>query len=101
MNVKHIRDKFAAIKTSHDEGWARGKVKENRRQNRRQNRGKLEGKIEKGRGMLLLLFSQKLGPIPQDIAGAINTLTDETKIDAIVAHFIKINDWETLQKYLE
>ena len=49
---------------------------------------------------MLLLFSQKLGPVPQEIAGAIKVLSDEKKIDALVAHFIKINDWETLRKYL-
>jgi hypothetical protein len=62
--------------------------------------GKNEGRIEEGRNTLHLLFSKKLGPLPQEIIEAINALNDLDQIHDILARFIEINDWETLRKYL-
>jgi hypothetical protein len=50
--------------------------------------------------MLHLLFSQKLGALPDDIAVTIHAIDNIEPIRRIMANFIKINDWETLRKYL-
>jgi hypothetical protein len=50
--------------------------------------------------VLQLLFTQKLGPIPEDVATAIRAINSVEKINAVLAHFVKINDWETLRQYL-
>jgi hypothetical protein len=47
-----------------------------------------------------LLFSQKLGPIPEEIVAAVHGLNDPEQIHAILARFMEINDWEALRKYL-
>jgi hypothetical protein len=81
LNLKRVRDTYAVLSTSRDEGRAEGRI---------------EGKIED----LLLLFSQKLGPIPAEIETALRALNDPEQIHRILAHFMEINDWEALRKYL-
>jgi len=88
-NLKQLRDAYAILETSHEDGLAKG-MAEGRIQ------GKLEGKIES----LLLLFSQKLGPIPAEIEPAIRRLNDLEQIQGILAQFMQINNWEELQKFL-
>ena len=65
-----------------------------------EEQGRIEGKIEQGRDSLLLLFSQKLGPMPKEIEQAIHALNDVSRIDHILAHFTEINDWQQLKQYL-
>jgi len=77
ISVKRTRDTYAALTTSHD-------------------LGKIEAKIED----LLLLFAQKLGPVPDEIDAAIRSSSNLDRLRSIMAHFMKINDWETLRKYL-
>jgi len=85
LSLKRVRDLEAALHTS----YTRGK-----------NEGKNEGKIEEGRAMLHLLFSQKLGALPEDIAVTIHAIDNIEPIRQIMANFIKINDWEALREYL-
>jgi hypothetical protein len=80
LNVKYMRDTYAVLKTS-------------------RNEGRIEGRIEKGQDTLHMLFSQKLGQLPPDIAEEIRAL-NEDQIDVLLAHFLEINDWETLRRYL-
>lgn len=63
-------------------------------------KGKIEGKIEQGRDLMLMFFSQKLGPTPPEIEQAIRTLDDVNRINAISARFKEINDWQQLKQYL-
>jgi len=77
ISVKRTRDTYAALTTSHD-------------------LGKIEGKIED----LLLLFAQKLGPVPEEIDAAIRSSSNLDRLHTIMAHFMQINDWETLRKHL-
>jgi len=81
ISVKRTRDTYAALTTSHD-------------------LGKIEGKIEAKIEDLLLLFAQKLGPVPEEIDAAIRSSSNLDRLRTIMAHFMKINDWETLRKYL-
>jgi hypothetical protein len=85
LSVKRARDAHAILMTSREEGRVEGKI---------------EGRIEEGQNMLETLFSQKLGPIPPDLVAAIHILNDLERIHAIGAHFMEINNWETLRKYL-
>ena len=62
--------------------------------------GKIEGKIEAGRESLLVIFPQKLGPMPAEIESAIRALNDLNRMRNIVAHFMEINNWQQLQQYL-
>ncbi len=111
--LKRHWDTYAVLQTSRDEGLAEGKaagLAEGKAAGLAEGiaigqaegvaKGKAEGKLEQGRDMLQMLFSQKLGPIPEDIAAAIRTINSVEQINAVLAHFIKINDWETLRQYL-
>ncbi|MGH7598105.1 MAG: PD-(D/E)XK nuclease family transposase [bacterium] len=111
--LKRHWDTYAALQSSHDEGWAEGQaagMAEGQAEGKAEGiaigqaegvaKGKTEGKLEQGQDMLQLLFTQKLGPIPEDIAAAIRTINSLEQINAVLAHFIKINDWETLRQYL-
>jgi hypothetical protein len=88
-SVKRTRDTYAALTTSHDLGKVEGKIE-----------GKVEGKIEAKIEDLLLLFEQKLGPVPEEVDAAIRSVNNFDRLRTIMAHFMKINDWETLRKYL-
>lgn len=81
------------MSTSYDDGKSAGKI-EGKREGKIE--GQLEGKIED----LLLLFAQKLGPVPVEIEAALRSVDDLDRLRGIVARFMKINDWDTLQKYL-
>ncbi len=65
-----------------------------------EEKGKIKGKIEQGRDLMLMFFSQKLGPTPPEIEQAIRTLDDVNRINAISARFMEINDWQQLKQYL-
>jgi len=97
ISVKRTRDTYAALTTSHDLGKIEGKV-EGKIEGKVE--GKIEGKVEGKIEDLLLLFAQKLGPVPDEIDAAIRSVNDLERIHTIMAHFMKINDWETLRKYL-
>lgn len=92
-SLKRTRDTYAALSTSYDDGKSAGKI-EGKREGKIE--GQLEGKIED----LLLLFAQKLGPVPVEIEAALRSVDDLDRLRGIVARFMKINDWDTLQKYL-
>jgi hypothetical protein len=61
---------------------------------------KVEGKLEASRDLMLMFFSQKLGPTPPEIEKAIRALNDVNRIHAISARFMEINDWQQLKQYL-
>jgi len=88
-NLKRLRDAYAIWETYHEEGRAKG-LEEGRIE------GEIKGKIE----TLLLLFSQKFGPMPAEIEASLNALKEPKQIQAILAQFVQINDWEALQKLL-
>jgi len=96
-NLKRLRDAYAIWETYHEEGRAKG-LEEGKAKGLEEGKakGRIEGKIE----TLLLLFSQKLGPIPAEIEAAIRALNDIERIRAILAQFMQINNWEELQKIL-
>lgn len=103
--LKRHWDTYAVLQTSRDEGWAEGKAQgiiEGKNEGRIEGaiEGKIEGRIEQGRNTLQLLFSHKLGPIPTDVDAAIRAIDDPERINTILAHFIKINDWDALRQYL-
>ncbi len=107
--LKRHWDTYAVLQTSRDEGWAEGKaagMAEGQAeglaigQAEGVAKGKAEGKLEQAQDMLQLLFTQKFGPIPDDIATAIRTINNLEQTNAVLAHFININDWETLRQYL-
>jgi len=81
INLKYMRDSYAMLTTSY-------------------NRGKTEGKIEGKSETLLLLFSQKLGAIPPDMAARLRALNDEDQLDAILQRLTELEDWEALRSYL-
>jgi predicted transposase YdaD len=79
------------------EGKAEGRI-EGRAEGRVEGRaeGKTEGQIE----TMLLLFSQKLGPVPNDIETMIRALKDQERIQTILTRFMDITDWESLKSHL-
>ena len=56
----------------------------------------IAGRIE----ALLLLLSQKLGPVPIDLETAISDLDDPSRIQALLVQLMNINDWEPLRALL-
>ncbi|MDZ7290047.1 MAG: PD-(D/E)XK nuclease family transposase [candidate division KSB1 bacterium] len=97
LSLKRQRDAYAMLETAKMEGMAEGKA-EGRAEGKAEGRveGRIEGQIE----ALLLLFSQKLGPMPAEIEAAIRGLRDLEHIQRILSHFLQINDWEALRKLL-
>lgn len=99
VSLKHLWDTFAVLETSYTTGMAQG-VLEGRIAGRiaGQIEGKIEGKregqIEEGREMLRLIFTQKLGPIPNDIAIQIVALDDPQRIHQIATELMTVNNWD-------
>ncbi|MEK7729589.1 MAG: PD-(D/E)XK nuclease family transposase [candidate division KSB1 bacterium] len=89
LSIKRTRDTYAALTTSFDAGKLAGKLE-----------GKIEGRLEGKIEDLLLLFAQKLGPVPNDLEAGLRSVHDLERIQTLLAHFININDWETLRKHL-
>jgi predicted transposase YdaD len=101
LNLKRLRDTYAVLETYEMTGLARGRAEgiiEGRIEGKIE--GKIEGRIEGKIEDLLMLFSQKLGPIPADVEAAIRALNHLEQVNSILAHFMKINDWEALRRYL-
>ncbi len=103
--LKRHWDTYAVLQTSRNEGLTEGKAEglaEGKAIGQAEGieKGRAEGKLEQGRDMLQMFFTQKLGPIPEDVAVAIRNLNSLEQINAVLSHFIKINDWETLRQYL-
>jgi len=59
-----------------------------------------EGKLEASRDLALLLLPKKLGPMPSEIEKAIRELNDLNRIQAIMAQFLEISNWQQLKQYL-
>jgi len=85
LNIKRMRDTYAVLEGSYETGYEKGYD---------------QGKIEEGQNMLQLLFSQKLGAIPSEIAEAIRGLNDIKQIRKILAQYAAINDWQALHNHL-
>jgi len=100
-NLKRLRDAYAIWETYHEEGIAKG-LEEGMAKGLEEGKvkgleeGEIKGKIE----TLLLLFPQKLGPIPKEIEASLRTLDDAGQIQTILAQFMQINDWEALRSLL-
>jgi hypothetical protein len=50
---------------------------------------------------LLMLLSEKLGPVPADIDNAIRALKGEGQLDALLKRIAGITDWEMLRALLQ
>lgn len=109
LSLKRQRDAYAILKTAKMEGMAAGKAEgkiqgliEGRIEGRAEGRaeGRIEGRIEGKIEDLLLLFSNKLGPIPADIDSTLHRLNHLAPIQEILMNFMQINDWESLRKLL-
>jgi len=85
INRKYMRDNYAMLTTSYNQGKDEGKIE-----------GRTEGKIE----TLLMLLSEKLGPVPSDIDAAVRALKGESQLDALLKRIAGITDWETLRALL-
>ncbi len=59
-----------------------------------------QGRIEAGRDTLLVVFPQKLGPMPAEIENAVRALNDLNRVRNIVKHFMEINSWQQFKQYL-
>jgi hypothetical protein len=93
LSLKRTWDTYAAWETSRNEGLAQGRS-EGLAEGRIE--GKIEGKIE----ALLLLFSQKLGPVPNDVEAMIRAINAQERIQAILSRFMDFNDWGSLKSHL-
>jgi len=104
-NLKRLRDAYAIWETYHEDGRAKG-LEEGRAKGLQEGiakgleEGRIEGEIKGKIETLLLLFSQKLGPMPAEIEAAIRALNDADRVQAVLAQFLQINNWEELQKIL-
>jgi len=90
LNLKHSWDAYAVWETSHNKGLAKG-LEEGLA------KGLEEGLAKGLADALLLLLSQKLGLVPDDIQAALLTLNDPEQLRTLLTHLMEINDWETLR----
>ncbi|MEK7728428.1 MAG: PD-(D/E)XK nuclease family transposase [candidate division KSB1 bacterium] len=93
LSLKRAWDAYAALETRFDEGFDEGKELGH-------DEGKIEGKLEGKIEALVLILTQRLGPIPADTEKKVRALNDPKRIGDLLMQAVTMENWEALSDNL-